>query len=281
MQLTPNSWRKWNPVPSEGQENQYSRYLKIFLNLALIVTAIILWESAALIVNSRYFPSFSDFAIAFVKVATVGDAGGTTLWEHGGASVLRVLAGFSVAIATGFPLGLIMGLKPLIYDSSRSVLEPIRFIPPIAWIPLAIILLAGYSRYIFIIWLGAFFPILLNTIAAVKRTSPVLVDVAKTFGAKKTTTVSKVVVPGALPEVAAGMRIGLGVGWMCIIAAEMLPIGGESVGIGRLIWNYTELLQVDFVLVGMITIGLIGLFMNELFLHAEKRLFKWRQEITL
>jgi len=268
-------------VPSKSQGDKRLVYRKILLNLILIVIVIALWELTARLVSSRYFPSFSDFAKAFIEIATKGDREGYTLWEHAGASVLRVLAGFSVAVAVGFPLGIILGLKPLIYDSSRSVLEPIRFIPPIAWIPLAIILLTGYSRYIFIIWLGAFFPILLNTIAAVKRTNPVLVDVAKTFGAKKTTTVSRVVVPSALPEVAAGMRIGLGVGWMCIIAAEMLPIGGESIGIGRLIWNYTELLRVDYILVGMVTIGLIGLFMNELFLQAEKRLFRWRQEISL
>jgi len=249
------------------------------LNLALVVVAIVLWELSARIVSSPYFPSFSDFAKAFAKIATIGDVEGHTLLEHSGTSVLRVLAGFAVAIAAGFPLGLVMGLKPLIYDSSRSVLEPIRFIPPIAWIPLAIILLTGYSRYIFIIWLGAFFPILLNTITAVKRTSPVLVDVAKTFGAKKTTTVLKVVVPSALPEVAAGMRIGLGVGWMCILAAEI--IGGEMVGIGRLIWNYTQLLQVDVIIVGMITIGLIGLVMNEMFLKTEKHLFKWREEVKV
>lgn len=262
----------------KGQGDKHLAYRTVLLNLILIAIVIALWELAARLVHSRYFPSFSDFAIASLDIATVGDRG-YTLLEHTGASVLRVLAGFGVAIALGFPLGLVMGLKPVIYDSSRSVLEPIRFIPPIAWIPLAIILLVGYSRYIFIIWLGAFFPILLNTIAAVKRTNPVLVDLAKTFGAKKSTTVSKVVVPGALPEVAAGMRIGLGVGWMCIIAAEI--IGGESVGIGRLIWNNTELLRVDRVLVGMLIIGLIGLIMNEMFLQIEKRLFKWRQEVKM
>jgi NitT/TauT family transport system permease protein len=266
-------------VSLEHKEGKASTYKKVLFNAALIVAVVIVWEIASWLVKSSFFPSFSDFAAAFVKVATIGDVQGYTLLEHAGASVLRVLAGFVVAIAVGFPLGLVMGLKPLIYDSSRSVLEPIRFIPPIAWIPLAIILLTGYSRYIFIIWLGALFPILLNTIAAVKRTSPVFVDVAKTFGAKKTATVSKVVVPSALPEVAAGMRIGLGVGWMTIIAAEI--ISGESVGLGRLIWNYTELLSVDYVLVGMITIGLIGLVMNEMFLQAEKRVFKWRQEIRV
>jgi len=266
-------------VPRKVHENKSSAYQKIFFNITLIIVVTLFWEFAARAANSAYFPSFSDFEAAFVKIATVGDVEGHTLLEHSGASVLRVLAGFAVAIAVGFPLGLVMGLKPLIYDSSRSVLEPIRFIPPIAWIPLALILLTGYSRYIFIIWLGAFFPILLNTIAAVKRTNPVLVDVAKTLGAKKATTVFKVVVPSALPEVAAGMRIGLGVGWMCILAAEI--IGGEMVGIGRLIWNYTQLLRVDVIIVGMITIGLIGLVMNEMFLQTEKRLFRWRQEVRV
>jgi NitT/TauT family transport system permease protein len=265
-------------VAHEGTKKS-GTYKKIFLNISFLAVVLILWEFASRLVNSPYFPSFSDFAIAFVKIATVGDVEGHTLLEHSGASFLRVLSGFAVAIAVGFPLGLIMGLKPIFYDSSRWVLEPIRFIPPIAWIPLTIILLTGYSRYIFIIWLGAFFPILLNTIAAVKRTSPVLIEVAKTFGAKKATTVFKVVVPSALPEVAAGMRIGLGVGWMCIIAAEI--IGGEIVGIGRLIWNYTQLLQIDVIIVGMITIGLVGLVMNEIFLQTEKRLFRWRQEVSV
>jgi NitT/TauT family transport system permease protein len=158
-------------------------------------------------------------------------------------------------------------------------LEPLRFIPPIAWIPLVVILLSGYARYVLIIWLGAFFPILLSTVAGVKRTSSVLVDVAKSFGADSKSIVLEVVVPSALPEVAAGMRIGLGVGWMCIVAAEM--IGGETVGLGRLILRYAQLLQIDVVIVGMVTIGLLGLVMNELFLQAEKRLFRWRKEVKV
>ncbi len=260
-------------------ENKTHVYKVMIYNLVLIAAVIILWELAAFFVHSRFFPSFSDVIKAFVEIATLGDIEGYSLLTHSTASILKVLAGFVLAFATSFPLGLILGLKPLVYESSKSIMEPIRFIPPIAWIPLAIILLTGYSRYIFIIWLGAFFPILLNTVAAVKRTSPVLIDVAKTFGATKTTTIFKVVVPSSLPEVAAGMRIGLGVGWMCIVAAEM--IGGEMTGLGRLILKSAELLQVDGILVGMITIGLIGLFMNEIFLQTEKRLFRWRPEVKV
>ena len=260
-------------------EGKPQTYKVIAYNVVLITTVIILWELAAFFVNSRFFPRFSDVVKAFMTIATVGDVEGYTLLTHSVASILRVLAGFALAFATGFPLGLLMGLKPLIYDSSRSFMESIRFIPPIAWIPLAIILLTGYSRYIFIIWLGAFFPILLNTITAVKRTSPVLIEVAKTFGAKKASAISTVVVPSASPEVAAGMRIGLGIGWMCIVAAEM--IGGETIGLGRLILNSAQLLRVDMIVAGMISIGLIGLLMNEIFLQAEKRLFRWRPEVKV
>jgi ABC-type nitrate/sulfonate/bicarbonate transport system permease component len=130
-----------------------------------------------------------------------------------------------------------------------------------------------------IIWLGSFFPVLLNTIAGVKRTNPTLVEVARVLGADKKSTILKVMWPSALPEIAAGMRIGLGVGWMCIMAAEM--IGGERVGLGRLILKYAELLRVDVIFVGMITIGIIGLLMNEVFIWTEKRIFRWRVEVRI
>ena len=248
-------------------------------NIAAIALLLVLWEASVRIVNSPFFPSFTDVIRAFIRITFVGDIEGYTLLDHAVASMLRILTGFSFACLTGIPLGLLIGLRHETYDSLRAIIEPIRFIPPIAWIPLAYVLLSGYSRYILIIWLGAFFPILLNTIAGVNRTNPVLIDAAKTFGAHEKSIVSKVVIPSSLPETAAGMRIGLGVGWMCIVAAEM--IGGETVGLGRLIIKYAELLQIDVSIMGMIAIGLIGLFMNEIFLKVEKRLFVWRTEIKM
>jgi ABC-type nitrate/sulfonate/bicarbonate transport system permease component len=238
-----------------------------------------LWQVATLVVHSPFFPSPLDVAKAFVTIATIGDIEHITLLAHSEASIFRVLVGFGLACITGIPLGIAIGLRPGIYGWTRSVIEPIRFIPPIAWIPLAIILLTGFSRYMLIIWLGSFFPVLLNTIAGVKRTNPTLVEVARVLGADKKSTILKVMWPSALPEIAAGMRIGLGVGWMCIMAAEM--IGGERVGLGRLILKYAELLRVDVIFVGMITIGIIGLLMNEVFIWTEKRIFRWRVEVRI
>ena len=249
------------------------------LNAVSIILVILIWELIARIASSEYLPSFTDVAKAFVTIARIGDTGGIKLLDHSIASIVRVLAGFGLACATAIPLGLAMGLRRGIYDSTKSVTETVRFIPPIAWIPLAIILLTGYWRYVFIIWLGAFFPILINTMTGVKRTNPVFVDVSKTFGADKKSMISKVVIPSALPETMAGMRIGLGIGWMCIMAAEM--IGAETVGLGRLIYDSSYLLKIDAAIVGMISIAIIGLFMNEIFLRVEKRLFKWRVEVAV
>ena len=251
----------------------------LIFNVVLIILIFFVWELVAGVVRSIFFPGFTDVARAFVTIAKDGDIEGIRLLDHSIASMGRVLAGFGLACVTAIPLGLAMGLRRGIYHSTKSVIETIRLIPPIAWIPLVIILLTGYWRYTFIIWLGAFFPILINTMAGVKRTNPIFVDVSKTFGANKRSTISKVVIPSALPETIAGMRIGLGIGWMCIVAAEM--IGGEMVGLGRLILKYAELLRVDVVIVGMILIGIIGLLMNEIFLRTEKRLFRWRVEVTV
>jgi NitT/TauT family transport system permease protein len=214
-----------------------------------------------------------------MRIVVVGDIEGYRLSDHMLASILRVLLGFGFACIVGFPMGLLMGLKGEIYDASKSIIEPLRFVPPIAWLPLAFLLLMGHLRYVMIIWLGAFFPILLNTMTGVRRTSPLLINVAKVFGADKRSITFKVVVPSALPETLAGMRIGLGVGWMCIVAAEMM--GGNPVGLGRLIIKHVELLQIDISLVGIMSIGIIGLLMNETFLQIEKRLFKWRMEVKI
>jgi len=248
-------------------------------NVISVALLFLLWEVLAKVLSSPFFPSLTDVLSRAARIMVNGDIEGYSLLYHAFASILRFFSGFGLACITGFPIGVVMGLRREIYNALKSIIEPLRFIPPIAWLPLAFLLLPGYLRYVMIIWLGAFFPILLSTIAGIKRTSPVYIDVAKVFGADKKSIIFKVVIPSALPEILAGMRIGLGVGWMCIVAAEMM--GGEPVGLGRLIIKYTELLQIDASLVGLFSIGIIGLLMNEAFLQMEKRFFKWRMEVKI
>jgi NitT/TauT family transport system permease protein len=105
------------------------------------------------------------------------------------------------------------------------------------------------------------------------------VNVAKVFGASRWYIIRKIVIPSVLPDIATGMRVGLGIAWMCIVAAEM--IGGEMVGVGRLILKYAELIRMPEIIVGMLVIGVVGFLMNEIFIVVERWLFRWRSEVSI
>jgi ABC-type nitrate/sulfonate/bicarbonate transport system permease component len=248
-------------------------------NILSLVVVLFLWTLLSEWQQSIYFPAPRAIGKAFVGLITKGDIEGINLLSHIWQSLLRIIAGFGAACLIGIPLGLLMGLYPKLYNWTRSISEPVRFIPPIAWIPIAIVLLAGFTRYIFLIWLGAFFPIFITTLRSVARVNPVHINVVTVFGASRFYKIRKIIVPSVLPDIVTGMRVGLGIAWMCIVAAEM--IGGEMVGLGRLILKYAELQRMSEIVVGMLTIGTIGFGMNELFIIIEKKLFRWRQEISL
>jgi len=251
----------------------------VVYNLLSLVVVAIIWSVFSYWQNSPFFPSLPAVWRAFVGLITHGDIEQIGLGAHIWASLVRIFAGFAAACVLGIPLGLALGLYPRVYNRTRAILEPVRFIPPIAWIPLAIVLLVGFSRYAFLIWLGAFFPIFITTLLSVTRVNPVHVNVAKVFGARRWYIIRKIVIPSVLPDIATGMRVGLGIAWMCIVAAEM--IGGEMVGVGRLILKYAELIRMPEIIVGMLVIGVIGFIMNEIFIIVERRIFRWRSEVSI
>jgi len=256
------------------------------LEIISVVVAIGIWESIYLLSPSlqKTLPDPPSVLKAFIELNTVGDINGNVLLLHSLASLARLLIGFCVAVLTALPLGLLMSVRSVFYRFFKPLVEIVRPIPPIAWIPIAILLLSITYGSLFIIWLGAFFPILLSTISGVKLTSHVLMDVAKTFGADEKTVVYKVVIPSALPEILTGLRVGLGVGWMCILAAEMFGAGflsGEPLGLGYLVNTYGfSAGLMSYTIAGMIMIGIIAFIMNEFFLRVENRLFKWRVEVA-
>ncbi len=249
------------------------------MNLIGLAVFLVSWQLIAELYRSPFFPGPAAVSQAAMRLATRGDVNGYSLLDHTGQSLLRVFAGFAVACLTGVPLGLAMGLYPKLYAGTRGLIEPIRFIPPLAWIPIAIVILSGFTRYVFIIWLGAFFPIFVATLVGVPRVEIIHQNVAKVHGAHRWYVLRRVVIPSVLPDILGGMRVGLGIGWMCIVAAEM--IGGEMVGLGKLILKYAELLRMAEVVVGMLVIGLCGLILNEVLLRVERYLFRWRWEVTL
>ena len=248
-------------------------------NILSLAGFLIAWHVLALLVNSPFFPGPAKILQAFIQLARSGDTMGNSLWEHCWASLHRVMVGFGIAVLLGVPLGLLMGLNKPLYVSTRSIVEPFRFIPPIAWIPLAIIFFSGLPRFAFLIFLGAFFPVYTATHVGVARVEPIHRKVYLIHGASKFQILTRVVVPTVLPDIFGGMRVGMGAAWLTIVAAELT--GGTSAGLGRMMVDYSELLKIPEVIVGMLLIGAIGFVLNETLLLAEKHLFRWRWQVTL
>ena len=248
-------------------------------NFLSLGAALALWHLASAAMGSPFFPSPLQIATAFQRLARDGDTLGNSLWTHSWASLHRVLVGFAIAVLLGVPLGLLMGLFKPLYANTRGIIEPFRFIPPIAWIPLAIIFFSGLTRFAFLIFIGAFFPIFTATHVGVSRVETIHRKVYMVYGASKLQILMRVVVPTVLPDILGGMRVGMGAAWLTIVAAELT--GGTPIGLGRMMVDYSELLKIPEVIVGMLLIGAIGFVLNEILLLVERYLFRWRWEVTL
>jgi NitT/TauT family transport system permease protein len=245
------------------------------------IILLILWQVIVMVASRNAHTIGLDGVISsFVELLTKGDADGNTLVQHTSMSLYRVALGFAVAIFTAIPLGIAIGRYKLVDQILGPVVEATRPIPPIAWIPISILLFRPslIGAQVFIIWIGAFFPILINTTAGVKRTDPVHLDVACTFGATESQVLRKIILPSAAPEVFAGLRIGFGIGWMCLVAAEMI---GGGPGLGYLVIIAEQLGQTGQTVAAMLVIGIIGFLFSYLFLRVEHHLLRYRQEISV
>lgn len=263
-------------APDE-QQSTISTIQAILLKVILpVVLLILLWYVISTISRS----SLEEVVAAFIRLVTEGDSEGYFLIDHVRMSLTRVVIGFTAAIATAIPLGIAIGRYRLFESILGPIVEAMRPIPPIAWIPLAILMFYRnmLGAQVFIIWVGAFFPILTNTVTGVKRTEPVHIDSAKTLGASEFQILSKIVVPSAGPEIFAGLRIGFGIGWMCLVAAEMI---GGGLGLGYLVLIMQQIGRTGAVIFSMLLIGLIGFLITYFFLFIEKRLLKWRQTVSV
>lgn len=248
-------------------------------NALSLAAGLFAWHLLSIAIGSPFFPSPVKILSAFVNLAQNGDTQGTSLWSHAWASLYRVLVGFSIALVLGVPLGLLMGLYKPLYAGTRAIIEPFRFIPPIAWIPLAIIFFTGLTRFAFLIFLGAFFPIFTAAHVGVSRVEPIHRKVFLVYGASKLQILTRVVIPTVLPDILGGMRVGMGAAWLTIVAAELT--GGTPLGLGRMMVDYAELLKIPEVMVGMLVIGAIGFVLNEMLLLLERYLFRWRWVVKL
>jgi NitT/TauT family transport system permease protein len=195
-------------------------------------------------------------------------------WVHIGASLERIYLGFAIATVVGVGLGLLIGWFKVAEDVLFPSIELVRPIPAVAWVPLAIMLWpTERASIVFITTLGAFFPIVLNTIHGVEAIDRGLVRAATSLGAGSASIFREVVLPGALPSIVTGLSVGMGVSWICLISAEM--ISGQY-GVGYYTWVAYGIVKYSSIVVGMLTIGVLGMASSALIRVAGAWLMPWR-----
>ncbi len=191
-----------------------------------------------------------------VFAAFIGHIQTTEFFIHIGVSMQRIMIGYLLATVLGIVIGLAMGRSKIIQAMVMPYIEIIRPIPAVAWIPLAILMWpTEEASIVFITFLGALFPIVLNTLHGVEQTPDVLVRAARSLGASQLSIFRHVLLPSALPSIAAGLAIGMGVSWFSLLAGEI--ISGQY-GIGYFTWNAYSLIEYEDIVVGMLVIGGLG-----------------------
>lgn len=244
------------------------------ISILAVIIFLIIWDVYAQIQDKAYLPRpakvFDALISSFFNKDPFSDR---YMGEHILSSLTRIVYGFIIAFILAVPLGLLMGWSKYVYSAGNPIVELIRPIPPIAWIPFAIVFFNEPFDTAFIVFLGVFFPVLLNTIFGVKRIDPLIIDAAKTLGVTKRNMLQKVIFPAVIPTLMTGIRIGLGIGWMCIVAAEMVGVSGG--GVGFYIRAMAEVGRYDDMFAGMIVIGILGFITVGGASYIERRVSKW------
>lgn len=253
-------------------------YQKRFL-IASILTVVALIAVWSLVVNSnlvstKYLPAPQQIVKTFFQKLSDPKPEGSTLIKNIFSSIQVALVGFLAAITVGIPLGLFMGWYTPVERFVKPVFEIIRPIPPVAWIPITIMLFGiGFEAKAFIIFFGGFVPCVINAYTGIQMTSRTLINVAKTYGASSWKIFWTIGLPSSVQMVFAGIRIALGVSWMTLVAAEMLAADS---GLGYMILMGRQFARPDLIVLGMLIIGGIGSALSYLLLRLEQRIENWR-----
>lgn len=248
---------------------------RISIGLATILVVCVIWFAVTTVfglIPPGRFPSPAETWTAFMHLAGRGYGGGD-LAQHVYQSLRLVVMGFLFAIATGVPLGLLMGWSRRAEAFINPIFLIIRPIPPLAWIPLAILWLGlGDAAKIMVIWFSAFVPSVINTYAGVRNIDRPVIEAAYMLGMPKMRFVSEVLVPGASPMIFTGLRLSLQASWTTLVAAELV---GAFYGIGRVLNVAQQDLYPGMILVGMIAVAILGWGTTRLLGMAETRALRW------
>ncbi|THF66590.1 ABC transporter permease [Pseudothauera nasutitermitis] len=252
------------------------RLLLAFLHrFGLPLALIALWQllSGAGFISPALLPSPLYVAETVVYLLDSGD-----LWRHVSASGQRVIQGYLLAALLAVALGIAIGIFHSLDRFVDLLIQILKPVPPIAWIPLAILWFGiDEGAKIFIIALGAFFPILVSTVDAIRQTDKRYVELARALELPRRLFILKIMLPGALPQVMSGLRLGLALAWMCVVAAELIA---ASSGIGFLIMDGRAVSQADLVLAGMLALGVLGKITDDALRYLERRLIRWRSQFN-
>ncbi|MCM2266925.1 MAG: ABC transporter permease [Elusimicrobiales bacterium] len=242
--------------------------MKGLISLAVVLAA---WQAAGAAgwLNPYLLPPPTEIARAFRELAADG-----VLLDHTLASLWRVLVGLFYACLAALPLGVLAASNRQVRGYLQPLVELLRPIPPIAWIPLAVLWFGvrGDRASNFITFVAAFFPLFLHTFSGIRHIEALHLDAARALGAGRRMLLLDVALPSALPFIVTGFRLSLGFAWMCVIAAELIA---SNSGLGYMIEINRSMLNTANVICGMITIGAVGFVMNWAILALERR-FSWR-----
>jgi NitT/TauT family transport system permease protein len=244
---------------------------KILPPLIVIAVVVATWWILVVAAESAIFPTPLQVITGALELAQDG-----TLWEHIGASLFRVGTGFLLALLFAIPLGLWMGWVGAAYTTLNPIFQMLRPISPIAWIPLAILWFGvGDVSPIFLIFIASVFPMIVQTTSGVHTIERRYLRAAANFGVSRGVLFRRVVIPAVLPEIIVGMRVGIGVAWLVVVAAEMIALRS---GLGYMIMDSRNAgNRYDLVIAGMIIIGIIGLLLDGSMRLLERlKTVRWR-----
>lgn len=243
------------------------RVWSIGLPLVTGAAFFLVWDVLVRLSGSDLFPRPLQVLAAIVQLARQG-----VLVNFVVSSLFRVTIGFALAVLVGVPFGLLLGWFTRLFQAFNPIIQILRPISPIAWIPVAILWFGvADTAPVFLIFLASVFPITVTSMAAVKNIQPVYIRAARNFGVTRLELFRRVIFPATLPQILTGIRIALGVAWLVVVAAEMVAINPKSGGLGYLIIDARNAgKKYDMVVAGMLMIGVIGLVLDLLVRRLEK-----------
>jgi NitT/TauT family transport system permease protein len=274
-----------NGIVSSLYKLVLSNWRRVGLGLASMAVFITIWWLYAAFLRGdwpfygtpspvwEYIPYPREVLEAFYLSFWSHPVSGLYMGEHVYASLKRIVFGFILAFGLAVPTGLLMGRLWAAEAVGKPLVELFRPIPPLAWIPIFLLLFGVIWGPIAIVFLGVFFPILLNIQFGARSVDPTLIDAARTLGARRIDIFTKVVLPFTIPYLMTGVTVGLGIGWMCIVAAEMLgAVGG---GVGYFIFTTAGNSQYPYMYAGMLMIGILSILTTGIAGLFERRVSKW------